>query len=142
MSAIPVEDRLDLQELVARYAFRCDTKLYSEIQHLFTDDGIFDETVIGLPLCTGRPAIHELFNNVGPAVDYLIHLNCNHQITAYNGTTANATSHLHVEGLMAGNQLRILGYYNDTYQKIDGAWLFKHRKLIEIAPSTGFTPKI
>jgi hypothetical protein len=79
MSAIPVEDRLDLQELVARYAFRCDTKLYSEIQHLFTDDGIFDETVIGLPLCTGRPAIHELFNNVGPAVDYLIHLNCNHQ---------------------------------------------------------------
>jgi hypothetical protein len=43
---IPVADRLDIQELVARYAFRCDTKRYAEISELFAPDGVWDGSAI------------------------------------------------------------------------------------------------
>ena len=137
MSTIGVDDRLEIQELVARYAFRCDTGRYGEIAELFAADGSWDESVIGLPQCTGHDAINQVFAATGEALAYLIHLCSNHQITAFDGDTASATTHLHCEGVFGGTPFRILGYYADDYVKVDGRWLFQNRKLIEIAPTTG-----
>ncbi len=140
MTIAPLEERLAIQELGARYAFRCDTGRYSEIAELFAEDGIFDETVIGLPLCSGREAIAAFFPSMAPMIGYLIHLSSNHQLTAYDGMTAASTTHLHVEASVLGNPVRILGYYDDRYAKVDGSWLFTRRTLVEIAPTTGMPP--
>lgn len=137
MIPIPVEDRLELLDLIARYAFRCDTGRYGDISELFTADGVFDESVIGLPICTGRDAIAATFQAVGQGIEWLIHLNGNHQATGYDGTSATATCHLHVEGSVNGRAIRILGYYDDAYRKVEGRWLFERRTLVEIAPTVG-----
>lgn len=139
MSRVPVEDRLDIQEVGARYAFRCDTKRYDRVGELFTDDGVFDETVVGLPRCQTRAAIHEFFSGMAQSdLEFIIHINSNHQLTAFDGDTASGTSHLHAEGHFNGNDIRILGYYSDDYAKVEGRWLLRKRLLVEIAPSTGF----
>jgi hypothetical protein len=138
-TTVPVEDRLAIQELAARYTFRCDTKHYDEIGELFADDGVWDETVVGLPLCEGRAAIHQFFCSMAQAdLEYVVHINGSHSIMAFTGDTASAAVHLHVRGRFNGSDIEILGYYADDYVKAGGEWLFKHRKLIEIAPSTGF----
>ena len=137
MRTIPVQVRLDLQALSARYAFRCDTKQYALVGELFTDGGVFDETVIGLPLCEGRAAIHALFTSMDGPVGFVFHMNGNHQVTAYDGATASATCHLHAEGVFHGSAFKILGYYVDDYAR-EGQWRFRKRKLVAIAPPTGF----
>lgn len=136
---VPVEDRLELQELVANYAFYCDTQQYDKIDALFVESGIFDESILGMPIARGRAAIRELFGQSGVTVDYLIHLNCNHRIGEFDSNTARGTAHLHAEGMSrGGNAFRILGYYADDYEKVNGRWLIKHRKLLAIAPLVGF----
>jgi SnoaL-like domain len=138
MKSMPCEDRLEIQEVIAKYAFRIDTKRYGELSELFAEDGVWDETVIGLPLCEGRSTIHEFFSGVGDAIGFVFHMNGNHHVTAFNGATASSTVHLFGEGRFAGRDVRILGYYHDEFVKVDGAWLFARRTLAEIAPSTGF----
>jgi hypothetical protein len=136
---VPIEDRLDIQEVSARYAFRCDTKLYDQVGELFTEDGVFDETVVGLPLCETRAGIHEFFCSMkDSSLEFIIHINSNHQITEFSGDTASGTSHLHAMGHFLGNPIEILGYYSDDYAKVDGTWLLRKRLLVEITPSTGF----
>ena len=135
MSKIPVEDRLDIQELVARYAFLCDTAQYAKVETLFTDDGAFDESIIGMPVARGKAAIRQLFVEAGGGARYMIHLNGNHLIDTWSGDAASGTSHLHVEAMMNdGKFLRVLGYYDDDYAKVAGTWLLKSRKLVAIAP--------
>jgi hypothetical protein len=139
MPSIPVEDRLAIQEVGARYAVNCDTKRYSDMSELFAPDGTWDETVIGLPLCEGRAAVHEFFCGPGPtAVEFIHHTTSNHLINEFDGETARGTTHLYAEGRCFGNVIRVFGYYADDYIKIDGRWLFQHRQLVEIAPSSGF----
>lgn len=138
MVTVPLADRLDIQELAANYAYYCDTRRYAEVDSVFAEDGVFDETVIGLPLCKGRTAIRDFFCGVDPVVQFIIHINGNHRIASYDGTRASGTCHLHAEGRFNGRDVRIFGYYADDYVKIDGRWSIQRRQLIEIAPSTGF----
>jgi hypothetical protein len=56
---VPVEHRLEIEELGARYAFRCDTGLYDQVAELFAEGGIWDESVVGLPVCEGPDAINQ-----------------------------------------------------------------------------------
>ncbi|TAM62843.1 nuclear transport factor 2 family protein [Mycobacterium sp.] len=140
MNKVPVADRLEIQEVVARYAFRCDTKNYGQVAALFTEDGTWDETVIGMPLCEGRAAIHNFFCGMADSsLEFLIHLGGNHQLTSYTGHSASGTSHLHVKGIFGGRSIEILGYYADEYEKYHDEWLLRHRRLVEIAPSVGLS---
>jgi SnoaL-like domain len=134
---IPVADRLEIQELVARYAFRCDTRRYAEVSELFTPDGVWDESVIGFPACAGHDAIDQAFAAAGEGLEFLIHMTGNHQLTAFASQAASGTVHLHAEGVFAGSPFRILGYYADDYARADGRWRFARRTLVEIAPTTG-----
>ena len=139
MTRVPVEDRLEIQELGARYAFSCDTKSYDTVAEVFAEDGTWDETVLGFPFCGSRKEIHELFCSMAAAnLKFLLHVTSNHRITAFTGDTASATSHLLVEGEYNDVPIKVIGYYADDYRKIDGEWLIQNRKLIEIGPSTGF----
>lgn len=136
---IPVEDRLAIQELVARYAFLCDTGQYAGIAELFAEDGVFDESILGFPVKQGGEMLRQAFVEIGALARFMIHLNCNHQLSAFDGNRASGTTHLHCEGELRGDRpFRILGYYADDYEKSAGEWWIKRRKLIAIAPLVGF----
>jgi hypothetical protein len=138
MTAVPIADRLDIQELVALYTFRTDTRDFGSIPELFAADGVWDETVLGAPLCDGRDAISAAFTALAAAdVGYVVHINGAHHISAFTGETASGTSHLHAELMVGGDRMTVLGYYRDEYVKVDGAWRFSLRKLEALAPVAG-----
>lgn len=138
MPIVPIADRLDIQDLVALYTFRTDTRDFSNVPKLFAPDGVWDETVLGAPLCSGRDAIEGAFAALAAAdVGFVIHINGAHQISAFAGVTASGTSHLHAELMIAGHRATVFGYYADDYVKLDGTWRFAHRKLVALAPVAG-----
>ena len=138
MTTVPVTDRLDIQELVALYAFRTDTRDFDSVPELFAEDGVWDETVLGAPLCSGRDAIVAAFAALGAAnVDFVVHISGAHQIGTFSGETASGTSHLHAELMVDGHRVTVLGYYADDYVKVNGKWRFARRKLVELAPTSG-----
>lgn len=136
-TAVPIDDRLAIQDLVARYSYYCDTQQYQECAGLFAEDGQFDETVLGLPFGDGRAALDTTFRGMEGLIDYLIHLTSNHRISDFDGDRATGTVHVHVLGSYLGTDLQVLGYYTDDYVKQHGGWLFARRQLVEIAPSVG-----
>jgi hypothetical protein len=137
MNSIPTDDRLAIYELAGQYAFRCDTQQFDAIAELFTEDGVWDETVVGLPLGTGRAMIDEVFRaNFDSGLEYVFHVNCNHLITAFDGDSARGTCHVYAFSRTNGTPAKVAGYYPDAYQKVDGAWRFRSRQLVEIAPTS------
>jgi hypothetical protein len=88
MPTIPAEDRCAIKQLVADYACLCDTKRYREAGELFAPDGVWDETVIGVPLSKGPEAIGAALDGMGAMVEAMMHINGNHRIIGYTGTTA------------------------------------------------------
>lgn len=138
MTAVPVADRLDIQELVALYTFHTDTRDFGSVPQLFTEDGVWDETVLGAPLCAGRDAIVAAFTGLAAAdIGFVVHINGSHHISAFHGDTASGTSHLNAELLVEGHRVSVLGYYADDYAKVAGAWRFARRKLVALAPIAG-----
>lgn len=138
MSDITVEDRLLIQELSAQYAFRVDTRRYADAPELFAEDGIWDETVLGIPRCESREQIAAFFPLMSETdLEFMIHINANHQILEFDGESARGTVHLHVAGRMNGKDMTIYGYYDDTYIKRDGRWLFQSRHLVAITAPLG-----
>ena len=136
MNGIPTEDRLAIQELGAQYAFRCDTQQFEAIAELFTEDGVWDESVVGLPVGEGRLRINEVFRSfAGSGLEYVFHINCNHVLTEFDGQTARGTCHVYAFSRTDGAHTTVAGYYDDEYAKVDGAWRFQRRQLVEIAPS-------
>ena len=135
---VSVEDRLLIQELSARYAFLVDTKRYAEAPALFAEDGTWDETVLGIPRCESREQIAAFFPLMSSTdLEFMIHINANHQIVEYDGNSARGTVHLHVAGRMNGKDMTIYGYYDDTYIKTDGRWWFHSRRLVAITAPQG-----
>lgn len=138
MIDIGVEDRLLIHELSARYAFLVDTKRYAEASALFAEDGTWDETVLGAPRCDSREQIETFFPLMSSTdLEFMIHLNANHQISESAGDSAKGTVHVHVAGRMNGRDMTIYGYYDDAYTKKDGHWLFQSRRLVALTPPQG-----
>ena len=82
MIHIPAEDRLAIHEVTARYIFLCDTKDYAAVSGVFTEAGVWDETVVGFPLCEGRAAINEMFTSMAQAdLEYVVHIQGSQTVT-------------------------------------------------------------
>jgi len=64
----------------------------------------------------------------------VFHINSNHVITKFDGETATGTSHVYAFSRFEGVHTKVAGYYDDQYVKQAGAWRFKHRTLVQIAP--------
>lgn len=143
MTAMPIEDRIEIQDLVARYSFHTDVKDYAAVPPLFAEDGVWDESVLGAEPAVGRAAVEQAFAAFETAgIDSIIHVNGCHLISAYDGDTARGSSHVHAEIRVFGRTVRILGYYADEYVRTGGGWRFLRRQLVELAPTEGLpTPE-
>jgi SnoaL-like domain len=109
---------------------------FGAIAELFVEDGVWDESVVGLPVGEGRSMIDEVFRSfAGSGLEYVFHVNCNHRLTEFDGQTARGTCHVYAFSRTDGAHMTVAGYYDDEYAKVDGAWRFQRRQLVEIAPS-------
>ena len=125
---IPPEDRLAIQDLIARYAWSLDTGDDAAYAQLFTRDGVFIER--GQPF-KGREAlaahVRELFADRRPG-----NRHHNTQLVFESGDANRCVIRsysLHVFEPEPGapKLVRMQGHYRDVCEKLDGVWYFAER---------------
>lgn len=132
-SRIPAEDRLDIIELMARYAWAYDTSHAEALAATFTADGVLE--VFGRPLVTKRA---DFVAFLATAADMRKgngwqHLADHHVFADYDGKRCTVYSYyLMPESDASGGNvhLRAMGYYVSHCVNTDEGWLFARREVV------------
>lgn len=130
LSIQEISDRLELQDLVTRYAEIIDRKAFLELSMIFTDDAVIDYEATGAPKCSVNEMITFLTETMSLFPNHQ-HLVSNTQFKI-DGDTATGRVMCFNPMEMAvedGTQTFILGiWYVDEFVRVDDCWLFASRK--------------
>lgn len=130
-----VEDRLEIQDLVSRYAFFVDSFMIPEWVAVFAPDGILDEREFGMGMHEGHAGLTTYGDAIAGRVRYLVHLMTNHLIWETGKDSAAGTSFASVESMQnTGARARYLVKYEDEYRRLDGRWVLQTRVLRKSFP--------
>lgn len=130
-----ISDRLDLQQLVNRYAVHIDLKEIESWVDLFEPDGILDEAGVAMGVLVGHPAIRDYGHRLAADNLHAVHFMTNHVVTAISDSEASGTAFAFVEA-----QTRSMGHgryyimYRDRYRKSTGMWRFRERVISPLFP--------
>jgi len=130
---VPAEDRLDIIELMARYAWAYDTSHAEALGATFTLDGVLE--VFGKPLVTNRAGFKQF---LAMAADMRKdhgwqHLTDHHVFADYDGSRCKVFSYyLMPEADASGGDVhvRAMGYYVSHCIRTDAGWLFEKREVL------------
>ena len=118
-----IEDREQIRELTARYCHAIAAADVAGIVELFCEDGSFciDDRVI-----KGTAALEEFYSSVlsTPPIPFIQ----NHVIDELHATQARARSSAEIRMSQDGESITAAGWYDDSFQRIDGQWKFHERK--------------
>ena len=132
--------REEIRDLVARYNSNGDTGRFGPMMELFAEHAVMETGPSGskdLLRYDGKEAIAGLFTgakdgfSTAPADQgapaYLRHNTATLQIDLVDETHAKGRCYFHVNRAWG---LDHWGRYIDSYEKIDGRWLFTHRQVL------------
>src|SRR5216684_243459 len=126
-----VEDRLAINDLFVRYTTALDAGDVETIVGCFTEDGSLESPTVGT--YTGRQAIRDFalrfarFKERGSQLRHVI----SNLAVQLNGDRATAMCYLlNVITRNGKSEMLAPGRYECRLAKIDGEWLFKHRRVI------------
>ncbi len=123
------EDREQIRELYARYAFTIDNGQFDEWVSCFTEDGVFDSPRLGRH---SGPAGLRRFTQIykeslaGAQVRHMMD-NLTFQIEGDRATGACYLTYYHCKEGKA--ELAAIGHYRDELRKVGGRWLFASRRV-------------
>jgi ketosteroid isomerase-like protein len=129
-----IEDRLEILELTARYAYYVDTFQTEKIMMLWADDAVFDESRVGTGLHKGAAEIRAFFEGLTKIITHQAHITSNHLIEEINDTVAKAIVFSLVEAVTIAGNMRAVVYYADDYVKQNGRWVFRSRVIHPLMP--------
>jgi hypothetical protein len=124
-----LEDREQIRELYARYAFTIDYGPYDEWVKCFTSNGVFDSPRLGrheghdglmkftamYKASSGDAQVRHMMTNVTFRIEGDAAVGgC--YLTYYHCKSGKAT-------------LQAIGRYQDELRKVDGEWLFQYRRV-------------
>jgi uncharacterized protein (TIGR02246 family) len=126
---LSAEDRLDIQDLYARYAWALDTGDIEELVKSFLPDGVI-ETSTGTRI-EGRDKIRAWGNTqfAAPRAAGSQHAAC-HLLIEGDGETCKVKAYwatLTYDQVDETKRVGGIGYYRDTCAKRDGIWYFRER---------------
>jgi uncharacterized protein (TIGR02246 family) len=127
MSTLTAEDRAEITELFARYAWAGDTGDVEAYVDLFTDNGVFDG-VMGY--FEGRAGLVELVEGMvkGPRSRGIQHWVSN-SVFDGDGERCTVKSMCFAPRRIENeHSIVFVGYYVDTCVKVDGRWRFEVRR--------------
>ncbi|OYW87441.1 MAG: hypothetical protein B7Z20_05125 [Sphingobium sp. 32-64-5] len=130
---IPADDRLDIIELMARYAWAYDTSNADALAATFTPDGVLEVT--GKPMVTDRsgfPAFLAVAAGLRKGREGWQHLTDHHVFADYDGRHCTVYSYYLVpESDATGGDvtLRAMGYYVSHCVRTEEGWLFARREV-------------
>jgi SnoaL-like domain len=129
-----IEDRLEIRDLTARYAYYVDTFQTDKVMTLWAEDAIFDESRVGTGLHVGATGIRAFFEGLKKSVTHQAHITSNHLIEEISDTTAKGIVFSIVEAVTIAGNMRAIVYYADDYAKQNGRWVFKSRVIHPLMP--------
>ena len=118
---LTAEDKVAIQELSSRYILATDSGDADARSGTFLPDGVFESSAGRLH---GREAIAQQtreFSHPEESQHWIL----NYVIDGDTGV-ANATAYVALVHL--SGQIRLIGRYYDVLHKVDGSWLFAHRR--------------
>lgn len=125
-----LEARIEIGDLVTRYAIACDEHDIDHLTSLFTRDAVFDSPN-GLMKAQGRDAVIAMFCDIlsirGPGY----HWTHDHMIRFDRGSNTAASGLLlsHAETTPNGRHSLAAMKYDDEYRVEDGRWSFAKRSI-------------
>ncbi len=123
------EDREQIRELYARYAYTVDFYRYSEWVQCFTEDGVFESPIFGeFKGPQGLLKFTAMYKESqgGSQVRHVMS-NITFQITGAAATGGCYLTYYHCKDGKVS--LAALGRYEDQLRKVNGEWLFVRRKV-------------
>ena len=131
MSLQEMSDRLEIQDLIARYSYALDSRDYDALDELFTPDAVLDYRATGAI----RGTLAEMKTFVADAFSMFAgtqHLTTQTMLTfADDGNTAVGKSACHNPMVFGGDlqpKMMVVGlWYVDTFERTPSGWRFKER---------------
>ena len=125
MDAAQTSAIVEIQQLGIAYCVGIDRRDVDLIAGLFVPD--VDCGHWG----TGRGAFRVMYLENDSTFTTSIHQATNHLVTVESEDTASGVCYLTAEQRMHdGTWARLAGAYDDRYEKVDGSWLFRARRLL------------
>jgi hypothetical protein len=124
-----LEDKSEIIDLVHRYSYCVDRRLYDELAELFTENCVVDYGPGVGPPVVGRTAFRSMFG-IGKGFAATSHHNANVLVTFEGDDRARLTTTLYAWHRRAdGSTPRIWGCYDDVVVRTPGGWRFAERRL-------------
>lgn len=145
MIAIPLEERIALQDLMTAYCYAVDKLADVDVLlDLFTEDAVLDFSRIGLPLMTGRAEIKAFFDGVFADMTHHAHYITNFRPVHYDGKTGAMTAYVIGLGKSKdGNSVEVnVQYTFEAVKQADGGWKCQRYSMFSMMPLPGSLAEI
>ena len=126
MNSGPVEDRLELRELMETFAvaaMRADSKLLGST---WAEDGVWKLPSMPEPV-SGRDKIVESFIKVMAYVDFMSMISVPADLIVEGDIARGKAYCRELIFTKTGDQKVVVGCYDDTYVRTNGQWYFQSR---------------
>lgn len=120
-----LEDRAELQELVAVYGRLVDDRDIDGIAGIYTADAVFDSTAGPV---SGREAVLDYYRGQLDRYGMTYHYPHSQTITFTGPDTATGVVSAHAELAIGGTPFVVALRYLDSYRREDGRWRFHERR--------------
>jgi hypothetical protein len=122
------DDRIAIQEVLARYCFCLDQGRWDEFRTLFAPDARLDfGDVMGI--WEGADGVDRFTKTMAGLGLFMRHYVTNVMITG-DGTTAHAECYVLAVTGRGDQQMTATGRYDDRFVKRDGRWLLASRRAV------------
>jgi hypothetical protein len=122
-----MSEKDEIRELLACYCFALDEERFEDMAALFVPDGVW-ETAFGTG--TGRAGIAAQARSISqPNRPRRVHLTTNIVIDLKGDAATVRSNWLLFQNGGAGPEIGSGGGYYDQVVKVDGQWLFRHRRI-------------
>jgi ketosteroid isomerase-like protein len=119
-------DREKIKELTYEYGLAIEAQDEERMAHLFTEDGLVDFSSLGRGVTKGREALKEFYRNTWPLRVKPFFTN---HVIRINGNRASGTCSLENRATRGDQSLIGAGRLHDEYEKVNGEWKFKSRRV-------------
>jgi len=127
MSQLTADDRLEIQEVLARYSHCVDRGRWDALLELFTEDCRLDLSQV-MGLYEGRAGVKQFTEILAPLGVFMRHLVTN---VVIDGDAERVRVEAYVVAVTGSeaNPSRTTGFYEDELVKQSGRWLLHRRRL-------------
>jgi len=123
----------EIRDLSARYAMLLDDHDWGALTELWTEDAVWS---LGDTVFDGRAAVMGFLAGCLTENYFAKHINGQSLIEVHEDGVS-ATGKTDVLWLAANFEVQVMARYVDTYVKLDGRWLFKHREEVGVPHRPG-----